>query len=114
MAKSAAEKQKAYRDRKRNAVTPEIVTRVTDNGDSNAPDILAFGGPDCQCRHCQQNRRQGSRHVLNHGPYKSARVLASNELNRVPLPGDPDYVWHEGTGLQALANSALAPRTQHE
>ena len=30
MAKTQAEKQKEYRDRKRNAVTPEIVTRVTE------------------------------------------------------------------------------------
>ena len=37
----------------------------------------------------------------------------------VSKPGDADYNWEqsaapEGTGLQALANSALAPRTQHE
>jgi len=46
---------------------------------------------DCTCMHCQTNRANGSRHSINHGPWKSAGELAANELNRVPLFGDVDY-----------------------
>lgn len=46
----------------------------------------------CQCNHCQANRQHDSRYILNHDPYKPASELASNELNRVSLPGDADYV----------------------
>jgi hypothetical protein len=51
-----------------------------------------FGQPDCECRHCQNNRAAGSRKVLNHGPYKTVGELADNELNRVSLPSDVDYL----------------------
>ena len=50
-----------------------------------------FGKLDCDCMHCQQNRHQGSKHVINHGTYKPANKLARNELNRVSLSGDVDY-----------------------
>ena len=64
----------------------------------HTPDIENFGQPDCQCKHCQQNRAQGSRHVINHGPYKTEQQLEDRELNRVALPGDADY-----TGCQPAA-----------
>lgn len=51
-----------------------------------------FGQPDCQCKHCQQNRANGNKHIINHGPYKTADELAPNEVNRMSLPGDVDYV----------------------
>jgi hypothetical protein len=54
--------------------------------------IPNFGQPDCECHHCRNNRKSGSKKVLNHGPYKTAGELAENELNRVALPGDVDYV----------------------
>ncbi len=50
-----------------------------------------FGQIDCECRHCQNNRAAGSKHRINHGPYKPAGELADNELNRVVLPSDMDY-----------------------
>jgi len=50
-----------------------------------------FGQPDCQCMHCQQNRRSNHKRVLNHGEYKPAALLGKNEINRVSLPGDVDY-----------------------
>ena len=50
-----------------------------------------YGQDDCQCRHCHQNRYQGLKHLINHGAYKTAGELASNEINRVTLPGDRDY-----------------------
>ena len=50
-----------------------------------------FAQPACQCRHCANVRAAGSKHVLNHGPYKAAHVLGRHELNRVSLPGDVDY-----------------------
>ena len=116
MAKSAAEKQKAYRDRKRNAQGSEKVTRVTNNDDGNVTRVMTetdfqerplvtkvdapfdrsqliknYGQPDCECRHCQQNRTNGNRHVINHGPYKQFHQLRADEVNRVSLPGDQDY-----------------------
>ncbi len=77
------------------------VTRPTE--DLNAtilpPDPVAlpanFGQPDCECKHCRNNRANGSKHRINHGPYKTAGELADNELNRVTFPSDPDYK-HEG------------------
>lgn len=53
--------------------------------------IPNFGQPDCQCKHCQQNRAQGSRHIINHGSYKKEHQLEDRELNRIALPGDADF-----------------------
>ncbi len=52
---------------------------------------MNWGQPDCQCQHCKANRARGSRHTLNHGPYKTREQLGLYELNRVSLPGDADY-----------------------
>lgn len=51
--------------------------------------IPNYGQPDCECMHCQSNRANDNRHIINHEPYKTD--LAANEINRVSLPGDPDY-----------------------
>ena len=51
-----------------------------------------YAQSDCECMHCRQNRTNGNHHVINHGPYKGANELSTNELNRVSLPGDADYV----------------------
>ena len=42
---------------------------------------------------CKNNRERqpAQRKVINHGQYKRAGELASNEINRVSLPGDVDY-----------------------
>ena len=64
--------------------------------------IPHYGRPDCECKHCQDNRAKDSRYILNHGPWKPARLLATNELNRVSLPGDADY---DGVGLDAKYDS---------
>jgi hypothetical protein len=64
------------------------VLRIQDTPEFSIPN---FGQPDCECMHCRQNRRQGSHHILNHGPHKPASELSPNELNRVALPGDVDY-----------------------
>ena len=104
MAKTAAEKQKDYRDRQRNAQEPETVTRVTNGRDGNAPD---YGGSQCGCTHCQQNRTNGTKHTLNHGPYKPAHELGTNELNRVALPGDQDYEEHSHEFHQAGASAEV-------
>jgi len=42
--------------------------------------------------HCQTNRMNGNRHVINHGAWKPANRLQCNELNRVSMPGDVDYL----------------------
>lgn len=54
--------------------------------------VVNFGKSDCQCKHCQSNRANNGRLVINHGPYKPVGQLADHEVNRVSLPGDPDYV----------------------
>ena len=46
---------------------------------------------DCECKHCDWNRKTGGKHALNHGEYKDCSQLADNEVNRVSLPGDVDY-----------------------
>lgn len=60
-------------------------------GPAIIPNIPNYGQPDCQCMHCQQNRANGNKSIINHGPYKPYQALAKNEANRVSLPGDPDY-----------------------
>jgi len=96
MALTQAEKQKRYRDKHSNAV---MVTNS--NGNGNAPVTVTpvtmpanYGQPDCECRHCQNNRRQNNRLLINHGPYKTAAELKSNEVNRQSMPGDADYQEH--------------------
>lgn len=51
-----------------------------------------YGLTDCQCKHCQQNRKAEHKLLINHGTYKSVEELGTNEVNRVSLPGDIDYV----------------------
>lgn len=51
-----------------------------------------FGQPDCQCKHCQQNRHSKNQLNINHGSYKRYDQLAPNGVNRQTLPGDVDYV----------------------
>jgi len=46
-----------------------------------------YGQPDCV--HCRQSK---GRRIINHGTPKTANQLGSNEVNRVCLPGDIDYV----------------------
>ncbi len=95
-------KQAAYRN-KRNAPTvtkPGSVTvdspkiaKIRGTGEG----VPNYGQPDCECRHCQQQRTvASSKRTLNHGPYKTADQLAEHEGNRVSLPGDADYT---GVGI---------------
>ena len=74
---------------------PKDVTPVIPNMPVN------YSQPECECRHCQNNRRQNNRLFINHGPYKTAAELKSNEVNRQAMPGDADYegvMRHEGGG----------------
>jgi hypothetical protein len=48
--------------------------------------IPGYGTLSCQCQHCKQNK---GKYILNHGPIK--HNLGPMEVNRVALPGDPDY-----------------------
>lgn len=70
-----AERQKRYRDKKRNAPVTENVTRVTP--DSNVTHYATRTNPD----------------TLNYGEPMTAYQLKQAELkaNRVPIPGDYDY-----------------------
>ena len=51
-----------------------------------------FGESDCMCKMCIGNRSKPKPHILNHGALKRSDQLGENELNRIPLPGDVDYV----------------------
>ena len=51
-----------------------------------------FGQPDCQCYMCRTNRTLGNKNAINHEAWKPANQLDDNEINRVALPGDVDYV----------------------
>ncbi len=94
-------KQQAYRNRnKRNTVSVTDVTErptITEGVIPKAQDVPEiaipnFGRSDCECKHCQQSRANNSKPVINHGPVKTYDQLAANEINRVSLPGDVDYV----------------------
>ena len=51
-----------------------------------------YGLPDCECQQCQTNRVNGNKHMINHSDCKMRSEMASEELNRVTLPGDVDYL----------------------
>ena len=81
-------------------VTKEPVTdvttvtgAVTNTGYTPVTLPLNYGLPDCQCRHCINNRSRPDKeqYTINHGAYKSIEKLGYNEINRVSLPGDVDY-----------------------
>lgn len=63
-----------------------------------------YGLPNCACMHCQSNRVNGGKHIINHGTPKPADQLAANELNRVASPGDVDYI-----GNNTLRNIKCEP-----
>ena len=74
--------------------------------DTSSHQPVSFGLENCECGHCQAVKNSGSHHTLNHGPYKTATQLSPSELNRVPLPGDVDYV---PAGSPSLANHIPLP-----
>lgn len=121
MAMTAAERAKRYRDGKRDDSNGDTVTKrdetvtepkrdavtgidkaLADNRvkqaefekvvDEMGP--LDFGLPSCQCRMCANVRAKGKDPMarLNHGSWMSANDLPDGMINRVPLPGDADYV----------------------
>ncbi len=51
-----------------------------------------FGASDCMCKMCIGNRAKPTPLMLNHGVWKRCDQLGRDEINRVPLPGDVDYV----------------------
>ena len=75
-----------------------------------------YGLEDCACKDCQLNRVSGNKRLVNHGAYKDADQLADNEINRVALPGDSDYLTHNTTEYCAKCGGELPklskPRTR--
>ena len=80
-----------------------------------------WGQPDCECYHCLTNKANGNKHTINHGAYKSASELADKELNRVSLPGDPDYdgccikvngIWTTKEGHRNSSHTSASGQTQ--
>ena len=111
MAKSNADRQREYKERRRgNGVTREgneIVTPVTKstaegngagnetvtkrNAGSNEPPenvtlnmsqlVEDWAGPDCQCGHCRNTRNNGHNRKLNHGDWLSAEQLEVSDYD---------------------------------
>jgi hypothetical protein len=76
-------------------VTPHIVTSNRNNTISDKFPLThkgAAGNDDCVCMHCQQNMRSSNKLIINHGQPKTIDQLGHNEVNRVSLPGDRDYI----------------------
>lgn len=73
---------------------PRIIYKTASCGPSITPAMLIpnYGLPDCTCQHCQQNRRASNKLIINHGQLKTIDQLGHNEVNRVSLPGDRDYI----------------------
>jgi len=93
MYKDKDKQREAQRERtRRYRVKQKSIRIVTPTGISVTPLPDNYGEPDCQCRHCQQNRANRNKHIINHSHYKAQDQLVSNEVNRVSLPGDVDYV----------------------
>ena len=84
------ERQRRHRQGVTEGVTEGVTKGVTTIDPAVA--IPNYGLPDCQCKHCQNNRNSGYKYILNHGPYKKLSELGTREYNRVSLPGDPDYI----------------------
>ena len=103
MAKTAAERQRDSRARKRDIVTPESVTDVTAEvgqpSGTHPLDQLAIDTDDMSAslKHYQSYpekyipRREPDR--LNWGPWMNSQQLkqAGLKANRVSIPGDWDY-----------------------
>lgn len=98
MSKTPAQRQKDYRDAKRNAQRAENVTRVTVEPERNAPPVdrnVLEGKPSIGHYHARPDlyiqRREPDR--LNWGPWMNSDALneAGLKANRVPIPGDWDY-----------------------
>jgi hypothetical protein len=49
-----------------------------------------YGQPDCQCKHCQNNRNGKLGLTINHA--EPVNQTIKGHVNRVSLPGDVDYV----------------------
>ncbi len=130
-----AERQKRYRDKKRNAPALKSATRVTVEHERNAEMVMAgvtaVTGESCTelgpTDHALLDRRGGladyhanpDKYVprlepekLNWGPWMNMVELeaAGLKANRVPIPGDWDYVGVAGrcaTEAYALSQKAL-------
>lgn len=87
----AKQRQRAKQGMTLDGYDTEGVT-VDEGALSNGTLPANFGQPDCECKHCKQARMNKSKLVINHGQYKPRDQLAANEVNRVSLPGDVDYV----------------------
>jgi len=100
-----ANKAAAQRRRdKTKGMTPAVTPKPNVIPNSHTQNVIPnYGQPGCECMHCKHNRANGSRHILNHGPHKPAHLLGQDELNRVSLPGDPDY---DGTAQHLLEAQA--------
>lgn len=108
----AANRQAAQRRRNKakgmTIVIPEAIV-IPENVIPNSHTLPAnYGQVDCECKQCIINRRKGSKHLINHGPYKDISQLDDNEINRVSLPGDVDYEDKAGLAICCECCEAIA------
>ena len=91
MAKSNADRQKAYRNAKRNAQRPESLRNAPIVTERDAQPDLYPRAADVRASHAYTPRANPDK--LNWGPWMSSEQLAQARLtaNRVPIPGDSDY-----------------------
>ena len=84
---SNADRQKRYRDKKRNAQEPQTVTRVTPERNATIEDNFHIK-PELNAYTLRTNAE-----LLNWGPWMNSDELkqAGLKANRVPIPGDFDY-----------------------
>lgn len=85
-------RQKRYcSDRCRVSQTRTDLAAKPEQAGLTNPNIENYSQSDCKCQMCRSSANNGYKHTINHGDYKPAVELADKELNRVSLPGDPDY-----------------------
>jgi len=73
--------------------TPEQLRAFAEAVRKEHSPSLYHGLPDCPCNACQCNESKppAKRLTINHRPHKGADELQDNEINRVSVPGEPDY-----------------------
>lgn len=123
MGKTAAQRQKDYRDKKRNAQRGENVTRVTVEPERNAlpPELVEqcidTDNLSASLEHyltCpDQYATRTMPDKINWGPWMNSQQLerAGLKANRVPIPGDWDYEG-EAVFIPGLPLSAALAATQ--
>ena len=112
MSKTAAERQRECRQRKRDSVTPKNVTGVTADDERDTPAIAHVTDLPVGLEHYYANPDMYAHRAhpdeLNWGKWMNSHELeqAGIRANRVPIPGDWDY--------EGVCSPAPGPAPGHE